>query len=271
MPELPEVETIARSLRDLVGRQVVAVEVRWARTVAEPDVSTFAAGLTGRRIAAVGRRAKWLLLTLDDGAVLLIHLRMSGQLALEPGGRPVDPHTRVLLELDDGRRLSFVDSRKFGRMLLNADPAAQLDELGPEPLGDGFTVEWLAEALAQRRTRLKSLLLEQRFLAGLGNIYTDESLWRAQLHPLRPANSLNGAEVARLHAAIRQVLAEAVGREGTTLDDRGFVGLYGQAGSFAEELAVYGRTGQPCPRCGQPITRLVVGGRGTHICDQCQE
>jgi formamidopyrimidine-DNA glycosylase len=271
MPELPEVETVVSELRDaLIGRTITAVTVRWARTVAMPDPTTFAAALCGRSIGGVTRRGKWVALSLEPAGILLIHLRMSGRLLLEAADGPEESHTRVVLGLDNGQRLRFSDPRKFGRMALVDQPECLLGGLGPEPLAEDFTAERLAQMLGTRRTRIKPLLLDQRFLAGLGNIYTDEALWQAGIHPLRPANSLSAAEVACLHQAIRQVLTAAVAARGTTLEDTRYVGPNGVPGEFAARLAVYGHAGQPCPRCGTPITRCVVGGRGTYICPQCQ-
>jgi formamidopyrimidine-DNA glycosylase len=270
MPELPEVETIARGLQGVVGRRIVGVEVRWARTIAGQEPASFVRRLQGKRILKVGRRGKWLILALEGGDRLLIHLRMSGRLVLEPGGAEEDSYTRVLLSLDDGRRLRFSDPRKFGRMVLTATPDEVLGCLGPEPLGGGFTPQRLVEMLAGRRAQLKPLLLSQRFLAGLGNIYTDEALWRARLHPMRRSDTLTTEEIAQLQQAIRRVLEQAIAWQGTTLDDRGYVGAGGQPGNFAGKLAVYGRAGRPCFRCETPIVRIVVGGRGTHICPVCQ-
>ncbi|MBN1180295.1 MAG: bifunctional DNA-formamidopyrimidine glycosylase/DNA-(apurinic or apyrimidinic site) lyase [Anaerolineae bacterium] len=271
MPELPEVETVARGLRDtLVGRTFKSVGVRWARTVAAPALEAFAARLTGRRVVDVGRRGKWLFIALDDGEYLLVHLRMSGRLQVEAAGAAEDPHLRVLFRLDDGRQLRFSDQRKFGRMVLVADPAQVVGDLGPEPLEPDFTPEWLAEALGRRRGRLKPLLLDQRFVAGLGNIYTDEALWRARLHPLRLAHTLDEDEARRLHQAIRGVLEEAIANQGTTLEDAGYVGVNGMPGEFAARLAVYGRVGEPCPRCGVPVEKMTVGQRGTSFCPRCQ-
>ncbi len=271
MPELPEVETLARELRDvLVGRGIVGVEVRWPRTVAAPDPETFARRLAGRRVLEVRRRGKWLLLGLDGEEWLLVHLRMSGRLAVEDAGAPEDPHTRVVFHLEDGRRLRFSDPRKFGRMALTARPEDWLGGLGPEPLDPALTPERLVGMLRGRRVRLKPLLADQRFLAGLGNIYADEVLWRAGLHPLRRADTLTPEETARLHGAIREVLEEAVARRGTTLADRRYVLPDGRPGEFAAHLAVYGREGAPCPRCGAPIVRARVGGRSAHFCPRCQ-
>lgn len=186
MPELPEVETLARELgMALVGRSIVAVEVCWPRSVAAPDPGTFVSRLTGRGIRDVRRRGKWLLLGLDGGEWLLVHLRMSGRLTVGRSDAPGDPHTRVVFYLDNGQRLHFSDPRKFGRMVLTAYPEEWLGDLGPEPLDPDLTPERLAEILQGRRMRLKPLLTDQRVLAGLGNIYADEILWRAGLHPLR--------------------------------------------------------------------------------------
>jgi len=271
MPELPEVETVARGLRtSLVGRTIVGVEVRWPRSVVPPDPAAFARRLTDQTVTGVGRRGKWVVIALGGGDTLLVHLRMSGRLVLESEACLDDRHLRVLLFLDGGQRLRFSDQRKFGRLVLTADPQEVLGELGPEPLGDDLTPERLGEMLARRRGRIKPLLLNQRFLAGLGNIYADEALWRARVHPLRQADTLNAAEVRRLHRAIRSVLQAAIASGGTTLQDEAYQQANGQAGKFASRLAVYGRDGQMCPRCGRAIERITVGQRGTHFCPQCQ-
>jgi len=270
MPELPEVETVVRGLQSLVGRRVERVEVRWRRTVAAPSPQAFARRLAGRRIEEVRRRGKWVVIGLDRGWFLLVHLRMSGWLQVKAEGAAEDPYARVVLCLDDGRRLVFSDPRKLGRMVLTDDPMEVLGGLGPEPLDEGFTVERLAQRLAGRQARLKPLLLDQRFLAGLGNIYANEALWRAGLHPLRSAGSLSPEEVARLHRAIRLVLQEAIARRGTTLEDGRYVGVDGRPGGFASRLRVHGRASEPCPRCGTPVVRIVVCGRGTYFCPTCQ-
>jgi formamidopyrimidine-DNA glycosylase len=271
MPELPEVETVARGLQaSLVGRTIAGVEVRWPRSVIPPDPTAFARRLMGQTVTSVGRRGKWLVIALSDGDTLLVHLRMTGQLVLEAGEGPDDQHVRVLFLLEDGGRLRFSDMRKFGRLWLVDDPAAALGALGPEPLGDGFTAARLGEMLARRRGRIKSLLLDQRFLAGLGNIYADEALWQACIHPLRQADSLSPAEVRRLHRAIRSVLRAAISSGGTTLPDRTYRQTDGRSGEFASRLAVYGQEGQSCPRCGTPIERVMVNQRGTHFCPRCQ-
>lgn len=272
MPELPEVEIAARSLAaQVLNRSITAIEkLDWERMVETPDLPTFLAYLPGRYIEAVGRRAKWLLFTLDAGWTLALHLRMSGNISVQPADATANTHTHLVLALDDGRRIFFEDQRKFGRVrLLDAEGLAALNaRLGPEPLSTDFGVEQLRQVLADRQTRLKPLLLNQEVLAGLGNIYADESLWLAQLHPCRPANSLNADEIQRLHAAIRTVLAQGIHNNGSTL--RNYRNGYGERGQNQEHFAVYDRKGQPCPRCGTPITRMVVAQRGTHICPTCQ-
>ena len=271
MPELPEVETVARGLRAvLVGRAFVGVEVRWARSVEPLDPAAFARRLTGQTVSGVDRRGKWIVIALNGGDVLLVHLRMSGRLVLESEACLDDRHLRVLLFLDDGRRLHFSDQRKFGRMVLTAAPQEVVGDLGPEPLGDGFTPERLEEMLARRRGRIKPLLLNQRFLVGLGNIYADEALWQARIHPLRQADTLTPAEVQRLHGAIQSVLRAAIASGGTTLPDRAYQQADGRSGEFASRLAAYGREGQPCPRCGAGVERIRVGQRSAHFCPRCQ-
>ncbi|MBN1977652.1 MAG: bifunctional DNA-formamidopyrimidine glycosylase/DNA-(apurinic or apyrimidinic site) lyase [Anaerolineae bacterium] len=271
MPELPEVETVARGLRaTLPGRTITAVKVLWARSVVPLKPNAFARRLAGQTITGVGRRGKWIVMSLSKGDTLLIHLRMSGRLLVEAEDCLDSRHLRAVFLLDDGRRLSFVDQRKFGRLHLTDDPGQVLKALGPEPLSDAFTAERLTETLKRRKGRIKPLLLNQRFLAGLGNIYADESLWRARIHPLRSADTLTPAEVRRLHEAIRAVLAAAIASGGTTLDDEAYRQADGQPGEFLGKLVVYGREGQPCPRCKQIIERIVVGQRGTHFCPSCQ-
>ena len=264
MPELPEVEMTARRLEpDLVGRTISQVHLAWPRHTPDPDA--LCALLPGRRVTRVGRRGKYLILELDPpDRTLLIHLRMSGRLSIVPAGTPSDPYAHTVLTLDDGHELRFSDTRKFGQLYLPADPQQLLQKLGPEPLSLGFTVAWLVDALANRRRAIKPLLLEQSFVAGLGNIYTDEVLFRAEVDPRRPANSLARTEVERLHGAIRQVLQEAIDHQGTSLD-----WVYPQGG-MEERLQVYRRAGEPCLRCGTPIERIVLGQRGTHYCPCCQ-
>ncbi len=272
MPELPEVETAARSLAaQVTGSRIAGIEkLDWERMVETPSPADLYALLPGRTIAQAGRRAKWLLLTLDAGWTLAVHLRMSGSLTVQAPAEPDDTHTHLIIALTDGRRIFFHDPRKFGRVrLLDAHGLALLDAAhGVEPLTAAFDVAAFTALLQPRRTALKPLLLNQQLLAGMGNIYVDEALWLSQLHPLRAACSLAAAETATLHAAIKQVLEQGIANEGSTL--RNYRTGYGRSGSNQHYFKVYGRTGQPCPRCGTTIVRLVVAQRGTHICPQCQ-
>jgi formamidopyrimidine-DNA glycosylase len=271
MPELPEVETIARFLRSggrgqagLLGARIAAVDLYWARTLATGQALTeVGPRLAGQAVVAIGRRGKFLRMELDHDT-LVFHLRMSGDLVVGPAGAPPGPHDRFSLDFNDGRRLTFVDPRKFGRVWLTDRPEEVFPGLGPEPLEDGFSPEWLYEQLHARRRQLKPLLLDQSFIAGLGNIYTDEALFRARLHPLRLASGLTREESDCLWQAIREVLAEGIDRQGSSID-----WVY-RGGDFQNYFSAYQRTGEACPRCGAPIERIVVGQRGTHFCPVCQ-
>jgi formamidopyrimidine-DNA glycosylase len=272
MPELPEVEHAARGLGEqIVGRRIVAVtKLDWERMVETPAVERFLQLLQGREVLAAGRRAKWILLTLDEGWTLALHLRMSGAITVHGPEAQPDVYTHLVLLLDDGRQVFFHDTRKFGRArLLDADGLAALDAAhGLEPLSDAFTPAALAERLRKRRARLKPLLLDQRVIAGIGNIYADEALWLAQLHPLRVSDSLNDGEIARLHSGIRLALLQGLEHGGSTLRD--YRDSYGQSGANQEHFNVYDQAGTPCPRCGTTIARTVIGQRGTHLCPFCQ-
>ncbi len=271
VPELPEVETLARDLRRLLcDAEISGVEARWARTVAVPCADELTKRLPGHKILDVRRRGKFLILSLSGPSYLMIHLRMSGQLRVEPGTCEPDPYARLILHLADGRQLIFSDTRKFGRVYWTTDPGLVLGSLGPEPLAQDLTVDDFATLLSSRRGMLKPLLLNQGFLAGLGNIYTDEALFLAGLHPRRKANTLSHAEVERLYGAIRQVLRQAIAGRGTTLSDERYLDAEGSPGTYAERLRVYRRAGEPCTRCGATLERIVVAGRGTHICPDCQ-
>lgn len=271
MPELPEVESLVVGLRPcLVGRRVVGVEIRWPGAIATPAPEVFTQALCGRTITAVERRGKFLSFALPPDT-LLVHLRMTGRLQARDLPDPLlerDPHTHARFTLDDGLRLYYCDVRKFGRLYLVADAAQVTGWLGPEPLATDFTAEMWAERLNGHRRQIKPLLLDQRFIAGLGNIYVDESLWRAEVHPARRSDTLTGDETRRLYEAMRAVLTDAVRCKGTTLRD--YRGARDEPGRFREQLAAYGRAGEPCRRCGQPIVRTVLGGRGTHFCPHCQ-
>lgn len=270
MPELPEVETVARGLRaSLVGRTISGVTVGWPRTVACPMVDEFRERIAGRRVVSVGRRGKYLVVGLDVG-YLLIHLKMSGRLQVAPAEEPLDKHTHTVFDLDNGQQLRFQDARKFGRVYLVAELNEVTGGLGPEPLADDFALHEFRRLLARRSGRLKSLLMNQEFLAGIGNIYADETLFAARLHPLRKANSLTPDEQARLYKAIRSVLRRAIEGRGTTLGNGGYLDARGQAGAYQEQIAVYGRQGAPCFSCQTPIERMVIGGRSSHYCPTCQ-
>ncbi len=271
MPELPEVETLARHLQHLLAGAVLSgVEVLWPRSIALPSVAEFTHRVPGLRIERVGRRGKFLVFSLSDGLNLLVHLRMSGQVRVEPPGAALDAYARVAFDLDDGRRMIFSDMRKFGRMYLTTDVCTVAGKLGREPLADDFTPSDLRALLAGHKGALKPLLLRQDVLAGLGNIYVDEALFAARLHPRRKADTLTRSEVRRLHSAIRQVLAQAIASRGSTLRDARYRDAEGQAGEFQEHLCVYQRQGEACVRCGTPIERIVVSQRGTHFCPRCQ-
>ncbi len=264
MPELPEVETIVRRCRPhLEGRRIRAFASRWAKN-SSPSVARVRRGVVGRTVTRLTRRAKFLVFHLNDGGHLLVHLRMSGRLewADEPGFRP--EHIRAHWDLDDGRRLLFCDARKFGRIVYTRDLAAATATLGPEPLEREFTPRALGQVLRARRRQLKPLLLDQTAIAGLGNIYADEVLHQAGLHPLTRSDAVSDVQVRRLHGAIRRVLRLAIRNHGTTLD-----WIY-PGGWMQRRLRVYGRTGEPCRGCGTPIVALRVGQRGTHVCPRCQ-
>ena len=267
MPELPEVETVRAQLASrLQGRTLARVEILDPRLTRPHDLFEVAEELEGRRVEAVERRGKYLLLRLDAGLVLLVHLRMTGGFSFAPTS-----HERAVLELDDGTALVFRDVRRFGTWLVLGE--AELEAYlaarnGPEPLGPRFTGAWLRSRLAGRRAPLKAVLLDQRVVAGLGNIYADEALWRAQLHPLRAAGTLGEDEARRLVRAIRVALRAGVARQGSTLRD--YAAPDGSAGRMQREFRVYGREGEPCDRCGAPIAKARAGGRGTWFCPRCQ-
>ena len=278
MPELPEVETTAALIRPHVeGRTVDGAEVDWVRTLGGASPDEFAAAVRGATISEVWRRAKWVVMDLERGGrpagALLCHLRMTGRLVVDPWEEAPQPYQRVELHLqrrgEPRSRLRFLDVRKFGRLRFAPEGAAALEPLGPEPLGPDFTLARFARDLKARRRALKPLLLDQGFVAGLGNIYVDESLFLAGLHPLRRSDRVPRDRVARLHAAIRSTLAAAIEREGSSFD-----AFYrtpeGQPGSYQHLFRVYGRDGQPCHDCGRTIKKFVVGQRGTHVCTRCQ-
>jgi formamidopyrimidine-DNA glycosylase len=266
MPELPEVETIARKLKPrLVGKTILEARLRWPRTLAFPTVRKFKDLIKGQVIQGVTRRAKYLILQLPDCS-LLIHLRMSGDLRIKEGKIKPEKHDRLILSLispdGDLSQLAFNDTRKFGRVWLTADPEEVLGNLGPEPLSRRFTPEWLYTALHSRHRLLKPLLLDQTFLAGLGNIYADESLHRAKLHPLAASDAVTEEQARALRESICTVLKEGIRRNGSSFD-----WVY-RGGEY--RFRVYDQTGKPCPVCGTSIERIIVGQRSTHFCPSCQ-
>lgn len=233
-----------------------------------PDPATFQAQIRGARVVNLARRGKFLLFQLSDDRHLLVHLRMTGQLHVLPANATLHPHTRAVFYLDNGTTLHFRDQRKFGRFYLVREPELVVGKLGPEPLDPKWTPEDLHRRLQQRRAAIKSVLLDQKVIAGLGNIYADEALFVAGIHPLRTAASLSEKEVQRLFESIRQVLREAIDRGGTTIQT--FVRPAGSAGTYQHRRRVYRRAGQPCVRCGTPILRQRIGGRSTYFCPRCQ-
>jgi formamidopyrimidine-DNA glycosylase len=272
MPELPEVETIARKLRpDLLGKTIKEADLCWPRTLAFPSPKKFKAQIKGQEIKEVTRRAKFFILHLSDFS-LLIHLRMSGDLSIKDSKIGPEKHDRLILKLlsaqsashDSTNNLVFNDTRKFGRVWLTADPEEVLGRLGPEPLSKRFTPGWLHAALHSKHRQLKPLLLDQTFLAGLGNIYADESLNLAKLSPLAASDSVTAQQAEALHAAIRSVLKEGIRRNGASFD-----WVY-RGGEFQNYFRVYDRAGKPCPTCGTNIERIIVGQRSTHFCPNCQ-
>ena len=265
MPELPEVETVRRKLAPvLTGRKLKRVRIDDLRLTRPYDPVHVAAELQGEKVDTVDRRGKYLILRFASGRALLVHLRMTGSFHVDEEAS----HERAVVELDDTRRVSYRDVRRFGTWLLLEPDEVQpyLDaKVGEEPLDALFTVAHLTDRLATRKAPIKAALLDQRTLAGLGNIYTDEALWWARIHPLRPAESLERDEVRHLHRAIRRALERGIARQGADLGD----GVY-RGGRMQQEFKVYGREGEPCDRCGMPLAKTRVGGRGTWFCPECQ-
>jgi formamidopyrimidine-DNA glycosylase len=287
MPELPEVETVARQLEpELEGRRIERLEVldeRWCRPVAP---AVLEAAMSGRTITGLGRRGKYLLLALDGAQTLVMHLRMTGNLVLVEGGETIDPsegmrlyegerstserHLRARFILDDGRELWFTDPRRFGEAFLIDDAGlpARFERLGVEPLSAEFTSEALGRQAAGRTAPLKSFLLDQSRIAGVGNIYADEALYRARLHPLSPAGSMRPEHHEALRDGIVAALEAGLERGGASIDD--YRDGRGEKGTMQDEFLVHTREGEPCPSCGGPISRIVVGGRSTYYCPSCQ-
>ena len=274
MPELPEVETVKNTLeKNLAGLTMTGVDVEMPKIIREPGLTDFIAGVTGKKITRLGRRGKYLLINLSGGGVLVVHLRMTGRLVYARPEDPLPRHTHVVFHLSDGNELRFADMRQFGRILLvqtrQLDQVKGLKDLGPEPLGHDFSREFLRRELKRKRVRLKSLLLDQTFIAGLGNIYADEALHRSRIHPERIARTLSTREIANLYHSIIEVLQEGIANRGTSMRD--YVDGDGREGNYQKLLRVYNREGEPCGYCGTAITRIKVGGRSSYFCNACQK
>ncbi|GGN91936.1 DNA-formamidopyrimidine glycosylase [Saccharibacillus kuerlensis] len=274
MPELPEVETVKRTLNMLVaGKKIERVTVSLPRIVRRPeDPALFAALLEGQTIRNIERSGKFLRINLD-GWVIVSHLRMEGRYGVYDAADPVEKHTHVIFHFNDGTELRYRDVRQFGTMDLlpigEEFMGAPLHKLGLEPLAPEFTAAALGAKLAGKKNRIKTVLLNQEVVAGIGNIYVDETLFRAGLHPERAAGSLNAEELKKLHRCIVDILTEAVAAGGSSV--KSYVNGQGESGSFQDQHRIYGRKGQPCHNCGTPVERIVVGGRGTHYCPECQK
>lgn len=266
MPELPEVETIRTELSPYVlGREINGVTLYWDRMVREPSVAEFRARVIGQRITALGRLGKYLLFHLSGGEILVMHMKMTGSLLIDPED---DRFTRAILHLDNGSNLHFWDPRKFGAMWLIDDEKTIAAKLGPEPLEEGFTIGTLAHLLKNRTAPVKAVLLDQSIMAGIGNMYADEALFAAKLHPTKPAGSLTTEEITRLYDAIRQALWQGLKNKGASV--RNYIRPGGSPGTAHAGFKVAHGVGKTCPNCGTPINRIVVRGRGSYICPVCQ-
>lgn len=274
MPELPEVETTRRLLEQhTLGSRIVSARVTHRRMVRYQPADDLPSRVRGRRISRFGRHGKYLLTGLDDGLTWVTHLGMSGRMQLASTDESLAPHTHLVVEIDSGRQIRMIDPRTFGFVaVLSDDELAEssVAKLGPDALEDLPRSSKLHQAMSNRRIPIKSLLLDQRFLAGLGNIYADEVLHRSKISPSRPANALSGSETTAMRAAIRPVLEHGLRWGGTSLEDRAYLLPDGRTGSFTSRLRAYGREGLPCLRCGTPIRRVVIGGRSSFFCPTCQ-
>ena len=269
MPELPEVETIKNELLPhIVGRCITGVALLWTGAVRQPSVEEFCSRLIGQRLTGVARRGKYLIFALSSGEALVIHLRMTGSLLLKPASAEPDRFTRAIIHLDKETRLHFNDMRKLGTMWLVEDIDSIVGKLGPEPLEASFTPQILLERLSNRTAPIKALLCDQTFVAGIGNMYADEALFSAGIHPLRAGGSLTQSEVERLHQAIRQVLISAIGNKGASVST--YLRPDGEPGTAHFQFQVAHRGGEPCPSCGTPIQRIPIRNRGSYFCPRCQ-
>ncbi len=269
MPELPEVETIKNELLpDVVGQHITDITLFWDGIVRQPPAEEFRSRLTGQEITGIARRGKYLIFGLTGNEVLIIHLKMTGSLLLKPASAEPTKFTRAILHLNRETQLRFRDPRKLGRMWLVEDKNAIVGKLGPEPLEASFTPQLLAQYLARRTAPIKALLCDQTFIAGIGNMYADEALFVARIHPLRSGKSLSQDEIDRLHGAIRQVLRSAINNKGASVDTYFRPG--GELGTAHSEFRVAHRGGKPCPICGTSIERIPIRNRGSYFCPKCQ-
>lgn len=268
MPELPEVETVRRSLLQNIGAHIRQVELLRTDIVRCADYSPEV--LAGQVILDIRRRGKYLILDLEESRHLLVHLGMSGRFYLQDEAQPVEvPHVHMILHLDNEQKILYRDTRRFGGVWFSLDPEERLAHMGPEPLGEEFTSRYLAGICQNRKVAIKTLLLNQNLISGIGNIYADESLFEAKIRPEREAGSLSGAEIKRLHKAIKKVLQRSIENCGTTFRD--FRDGYNQSGQNQNYLKVYGKTDVPCPICGHTIKKNQIGGRSSHYCGKCQK
>jgi formamidopyrimidine-DNA glycosylase len=266
MPELPEVETIKNELLPhVLGRTIKGIDIFWDKMVRQPSLAEFRSRVIGRTITGLSRRGKYLFFHLSGGGVLVMHMKMTGSLLVNPS---TDKFSRAVFHLDNGTAVHFWDPRKFGVMWLAEDANAIADSLGPEPLDDNFTPAALAKLLTNRTAPVKPVLLDQSIIAGIGNMYADEALFEAKIHPLKPAGKLSVDEIKRLHRAIRLVLRKALRKKGASV--RNYIRPDGQPGTAHDDFNVAHGVGKNCPGCGGPIQRIVVRGRGTYLCPQCQ-
>jgi formamidopyrimidine-DNA glycosylase len=273
MPELPEVETIVADLRPhLVGRTIIRCELAFPTIVRHPEPEVFVDGVVGMRVDSVGRRGKYILIGLGDGLLLVVHLGMTGQLRLVDEATPLENHTHAVFFLDDGRELRYRDPRRFGRLLLGTQQALisskAMPVLGPEPIDPEFAAEDFYRRMRKRRTALKAVLLDQGAIAGVGNIYADESLHRARLRPDRLAGSLSRKSARRLQDSLRESLETAIKNRGSSVDT--YRDAWGEMGGQQEQLLVYGRGGEPCMTCGRPLRSIRIAGRTSVFCTRCQ-
>ncbi len=267
MPELPEIETIARSLRPLLGQVIKRLDIINPVIVKKQDYPP--PQIWGRIIEHIGRRGKFLIIETDSFPSLVFHLGMSGRFYLDDSANLRPKHTHAVILLENSQEIRYLDPRRFGGIWLVREPYAVVEHLGVEPLGPDLTEEYLSRVLQKRKVAIKNLLLNQRVIAGIGNIYADEILHRAKIKPNRPANSLSNDEITVLYKAIVETLEQGIANRGTTFRDyRDGLNL---PGDFQDYLRVYGREGQPCPECGQSVYRTVIGGRSSHYCEHCQK